>query len=82
MKTWIIKSGDDQWVAEAETPFGAAVIALKNRLPEGLIAKVMTVREPHVEDMSDDCWLISTKKALKAAGFGFRDHSQLGESRE
>lgn len=76
MKTWIVKSGDEQWVAEGDEPFEAAVSAIKRRLPSAPIGEIMSVREPHVEDMSDECWVIGTERVLEAAGVQFRRRSQ------
>lgn len=75
MKTWIVTTGDDQWVQEADEPFDAAVAALKRRPPSGPIGVLISVREPHVEDMTDDCWIMHAERVLEAAGFEFRRRS-------
>lgn len=80
MKTWIVRSGDEQWVAQGEKAFEAAVAALKRRPPTTPIGTIMTVREPHVEDMTEECWLLSTVSVAEAAGLEWRRRSEVSAS--
>lgn len=69
VRNWIVCTGGDQWVAQAETPLEVAIDAFKRRPPTacGLIT---SIREPHLTD--EEGYVVATAHALEGAGLNFR----------